>query len=90
MRDWIVSMIAGDESWTNEVADDFGVLLHDDHRPDSALPPLTPFDPVTDQIVCDGLAQGPIRTRRLAAPEDFLGYLPGEPIPQLRTPNGPP
>ena len=52
VRNWLVSMLAGDAGWTNVVADDFGKLLPGDPRANPSFPPVAPFDLVNGRVVC--------------------------------------
>jgi hypothetical protein len=52
VRDWLVSMLAGDAGWTNVVADDFGLLLAGDPRANPAFGSVAPFDLAAGRIVC--------------------------------------
>lgn len=57
VRDWIVAMLEEGPGWTNVVAEDFGVLLPGDPRPDPdgpfGSPPFDPFDLEAERIVCE-------------------------------------
>jgi len=57
VRDWLVAMLEETPAWTNVVADDFGVLLPGDPRPDPddpfSRPPFEPFDLEAERIVCE-------------------------------------
>ncbi len=57
IRDWLVAMLDDGPGWTDVIADDFGLLLDGDPRPNPNSPinppPYEPFDLDAGRIVCD-------------------------------------